>query len=135
MTKVWIDGEGDRYPVYALASERVGYEVEAAPDQIERWRQVQQAWETAQDEMADLFRAAEEQEEARREEEAARREAEQRAERERVERERREAAEARAAVAREARDRLEASGGVVYDAEGNRIGTVTDAPFGLRLNL
>lgn len=127
MSKVRIDSD-EWYPVYSVTeSETFGYEVEATPEQTERWMLAFAAFSEAQDEIGELYDAAHEADMARRAKEKADREAAEKAERERVARER--DAEARAEQAR--RDamwqQIQESGGVVYDAAGNQIGTVEPA--------
>lgn len=125
--KVKIEAD-ERYPVYRVYD--YGYEVDVAPETLERWRRAEEVYEAAQDEMEELFQAAQEVAQRRDAEERAAKEAEAKAERERVAAERRRVAAEREAKERAMWQRIEAAGGVVYDADGNPLGTVSTSQYG-----
>ena len=111
MTKVRID-EDERWPTYFLRDD-YGYEVEASPEQVERWERVAREYDAAQKEMSALHHQAEKAERERLQ-----------AEREERERQEREAAERRKAAS----DRMV---GTVYDEHGNPVGEVRRGLTGL----
>lgn len=125
--KVRIDAD-ERYPTYSIR-ETYGHEVEATPEQVERWAKAEAAYNDTQDEMDALWKAAE---------------AVEQAERRRIKAEREEAAEAarkaeanriakRNAEYAAARKRL--ADAEVYDADGNPVGRARADSFGLRLDV
>lgn len=132
MTKVRIDPD-EWYPVYSVvdSGRPYGHEVDATDEQIERWNAARMSFQAAQDEMHTLYeRAANEARELaariRAEKEAA-----EKAERERVAAERRSAQEERERKRDEMWRQIQESGGHVYDAKGNHIGTVRATGIGV----
>lgn len=125
MTKVRIDSD-EWYPVYSIvdANRSYGHVVEASDEQLARWNAAAEAFGAAQDEMAELFSAAEEAAREERAREEAEKEAAEKARRQREQAERQAAAADRERKRNEMWDRIRESGGHVYDADGNRIGSV-----------
>lgn len=121
--KVRIDSD-ERYPCYSTRADH-GHEVEATPEQVARWEAAKREYNAAQDEMGALYEAAEDAHRAEKARIKAEREAAEKAERKRVEQERR-----KAAARREAKRAKIREAGVVYDAEGNRLGVVREGSFG-----
>lgn len=123
--RVNIDAD-ERYPTYSIRGDQFGLEVEATDEQVARWNSATEAFNAAQDEMGDLYEAAEqrrrEQIEAAKVEQAAR----EKAERE----ERRRKAEKESRARRAAVERML---GTVYDASGNPVGEVTEGSMGLKV--
>lgn len=133
MSKIRID-TNERYPDYSVVGERHGLEVEASEEQVARWDKATHDYDVAQQEMGEMYEAAAKAEAERVARVKAEREATEKAERQRVTQERERGAKARRAKEDAMWKRIEASGGVVYDADGKRIGTVHDAGYGLRLS-
>ena len=127
MSRVRIDSD-EWYPVYSVRSDG-GLEVEATDEQIARWAAAHEAFEMAQDEMAALHEAAADAERERERERAA----QLKAERQRIARERQAAAEALQASRDAMWDQIRESGGVIYDAQGQRIGEVQSTYSGVKL--
>lgn len=127
MSKVWMDAD-ERYPTYSVRSDGryADIEVEATAEQLERWGQATAAFNAAQDEMGDLYEAAQAVAAEQRRVEEAEREAREKAER----RERQRAAEKAASARRAA---AEAMVGTVYDADGNPVGEVSQGSSGVRI--
>lgn len=125
--KVRIDAD-ERHPVYGVR-EKYGHEVDATPEQIERWRAAEAAFDAAQEEMEALYDAAGAAAQAERDrikaEEQAVAEAEREAERQRIAK--------RNAKYNAARARL--AGAEVFDADGNPVGRVQSGTFGLTLDV
>lgn len=118
--------ESERWPTYFVTDSIHGMEVEATPEQVERWRAATEAFDAAQDEMSELHEAAASVEMERQAREQAEREAKKKAERE-VARQ----------LATEARRKREAAVarllGTVYDADGNPVGQVEESHAGLQV--
>ncbi|UUW88453.1 hypothetical protein [Pimelobacter simplex] len=131
MTTIKIH-EDERFPDYSVGS-TFGAEIEATVEQIERWKRARAAYDEAQREMAELYEAARSVAREREEREEAERAAAARAEQERAAEERRRAEQERAEQRDAMLQRIAASDGVVYDAEGNRVGTVRDTGRGMTL--
>lgn len=106
MTKVRIDPD-EWYPVYSVvdSGRPYGHEVDATDEQIERWNAARMSFQAAQDEMHTLY--------------------------ERVAAERRSAQEERERKRDEMWRQIQESGGHVYDANGNHIGTVRATGIGV----
>lgn len=124
MSKIQMSSD-ERYPVYFVVPNG-DYEVEATAAQIKRWTRAKEAFDAAQDEMAELYQATANIEIAKAKAEREAAEAAERAKRDA-------AAKARAAIARERekqRDKavkhIEETGGDIYDARGRKVGTVTN---------
>ena len=133
MSKVRID-TNERWPDYSVVGERYGLEVEASEEQVARWDKATEQYKAAQDEMGELYDAAAKAEAERVARKKAEREAAEKAERQRLAREREREAKAREAKEAAMWERIEASGGVVYDANGKRIGQVSNGGYsGVRL--
>ena len=134
MTTIRID-TNERWPDYSVVGERYGLEVEATEEQVARWDKATHDYEVAQQEMGKLYDAAAEAEAERVARVKAEREATEKAERQRVAGEREREAKARQAKEAAMWERIQASGGVVYDADGKRIGKVQDGGYsGVRLD-
>lgn len=134
MSKIRIDAN-ERYPDYSVVSGRYGLEVEADEEQVARWDKAAHDYSVAQDEMGELYEAAAAAEAERAARKKAEREAAEKAERARLAREREREAKARQAKEAAMWERIQASGGVVYDADGKRIGKVQDGGYsGIRLD-
>lgn len=125
MTRVRIDSD-EWYPVYSIVGmERsYGHVVEVSDEQIARWTAATEAFEAAQSEMADLYGSAEDKAREEHAREKAEKEAAEKARRQREQAERQAAAADRERKRNEMWDRIRESGGHVYDADGNRIGSV-----------
>lgn len=129
--KIRIDSD-EWYPVYSVRSDdKYGYEVEATPEQIDRWKAAEEAFSVAQQEMGELHETAEAVARAQAANDRAEKEAREKAERKRL------ADERRAAAATKERERasmwqqINESGGYVYDARGRRVGRVAPASPGV----
>lgn len=134
MSKVRID-TNERWPDYSVVGERYGVEVEATEEQVTRWTEAATQYEAAQDEMGELYDAAAKAEAERVAQAKAEREAAENAERQRVAHERESGAKARQAKEAAMWEQIQASGGVVYDAEGKRIGKIQGGGYsGVRLD-
>lgn len=123
MTRIRIDSD-ERYPDYSIRSDTYGHEVEATDDQIARWAAAAEAYAAAQDEMGDLYEAAEAAERQRKADEKVQREAREKAEREEQRRN-------REAESRQRNAATERMLGTVYDADGNPVGEVSRSHQGL----
>lgn len=108
--------QDELWPDYRIV-EKYGHEVEATPEQVERWTKAAADYERARDEMGALWDAADDLEQERK--------AHAKAEREAAEKARQAEARANAERARKAQDarweRLKRDGGTVYDSAGNPI--------------
>lgn len=134
MSKVRIDAN-ESWPDYSVVNGRFGLEVEASEEQVARWDKAAHDYSVAQQEMGELYEAAAKTEAERVARVKAEREAAEKAERDRVAREREREAKAQQAKEAAMWERIQASGGVVYDADGKRIGKVQDGGYsGIRLD-
>lgn len=118
--------QDERWPTYLMSDEYGRHEVEVDAETLARWKATEDAYNAAQDEMADLYDAAERV--AR--EQAALERAEKKA-REKAEREEREKARNKAAeVRKQALQRLRDAGPLLYDSDGNPVGRLVEGNFG-----
>lgn len=133
MSRIRID-TNERWPDYSVVGERYGLEVEATEEQIARWDKAAHDYSVAQQEMGDLYEAAATAEAERVARKKAERAAAEQAERVRIAREREREAKARQAKEAAMWEQIQASGGVVFDADGKRIGKVQGGGYsGIRL--
>ncbi|RNL66258.1 hypothetical protein EFK50_01125 [Nocardioides marmoriginsengisoli] len=129
--KTRIDAD-EWYPVYSIRPDGE-HEVEASPDQVDRWKRTFDEFTRAQGELAALYEAAQQVARERAEQKRKDREAAEQEERRRIAREREAEAATRNAALAAMWDRINATNGVVYDAKGNPIGTVINSNHGVRL--
>lgn len=132
MTKVRIDSD-EWYPVYSLRDDErpYGHEIEATDEQVARWEAASAAFQAAQEEMGALFDVAEDKAREAQARAKAEKEAAEKVERKRAEVERRAAAKDRERRQEAMWERIKESGGKVYDANGNPVGTVAPAGMGM----